>query len=536
MNQTYSQGSGSGGNVNSYNVNCYNNIIHNTIADDKPQILQWLSPLEPQKRHQQICDNWHDGVGEWIFDRDEIVKWRTEEDGSHPVIFCEGNPGIGKTHLSSLVMDRLQDEAVRSRRNVKVIGLYCDYLDRKEQTVWNLLGALLKQVVCIGDIPEDIRQVFKAAKGYLGGAGVQVISVSPTADDIKRYLTMKLDKDTVHNAMDDRLREDILRIIPQKISEIFLPASLTIETILGETTISKRRKRLDEMTKRQNVGDVYTATLERIKAQMGSKSRLAMDALMWISHSECPLGPDELFDSLSTTVRLVHFTLQEYLHANPTLFHSPHSMIAERTHARMETIESIIPLALKLLNEFGEHISSKLLILHTEFVYTDFPNRLFDEEGSPKGFTGLHGAYYFGVKEIMLALLQFKKWDINATDQSGNTALGWAVAEGHNGVVKMLLERNDLDPNIANLEHQTPLLRAARQRYEPGVKMLLERSDFNPNTADTSGRTPLSWAAEYGWEGVVMMLLNQSDVNPDMADKSGQTPHLWAVGGGRMKL
>ncbi|RPA91562.1 hypothetical protein L873DRAFT_1752016 [Choiromyces venosus 120613-1] len=192
--------------------------------------------------------------------------------------------------------------------------------------------------------------------------GVQVISVSPTTDDIKRYLTMKLDKDTVHDAIDDRLREDILRIIPGKISEIFLLVSLSIETILGETTISKRRKRLSEMTKRQNVGDVYTATLERIKAQNGGKSRLAMDTLMWISHSEWPLRPDELcealgvelgtpdldidnvpsiltivecslglitVDSLSSEVRLVHFTLQEYLHDNPTLFQGPHSKMAE---------------------------------------------------------------------------------------------------------------------------------------------------------------------------------------------------------------
>ncbi|RPA91552.1 hypothetical protein L873DRAFT_1639582, partial [Choiromyces venosus 120613-1] len=126
----------------------------------------------------------------------------------------------------------------------------------------------------------------------------------------------------------------------------FLLVSLSIETILGETTISKRRKRLDEMTKQQSVGNVYTATLERIKAQNGSKSRLAMDALMWMSHSERRLAQDELCDALgvelgtpdldidnvpsirtivecslglitvdswSSTIRLVHFTLQEYL-------------------------------------------------------------------------------------------------------------------------------------------------------------------------------------------------------------------------------
>jgi len=33
------------------------------------------------------------------------------------------------------------------------------------------------------------------------------------------------------------------------------------------------------------LGDVYGATIERIKAQDGDKSRLGMAALMWISYA-----------------------------------------------------------------------------------------------------------------------------------------------------------------------------------------------------------------------------------------------------------
>jgi len=46
------------------------------------------------------------------------------------------------------------------------------------------------------------------------------ISLSPTHSDIKRYLEMRLDGDTDSNAMDDELRADIMRIIPEKISEM----------------------------------------------------------------------------------------------------------------------------------------------------------------------------------------------------------------------------------------------------------------------------------------------------------------------------
>jgi len=46
------------------------------------------------------------------------------------------------------------------------------------------------------------------------------IPVSPTQEDIKSYLEMRLDCDTDPSAMDDELRGDIMRIIPAKISEM----------------------------------------------------------------------------------------------------------------------------------------------------------------------------------------------------------------------------------------------------------------------------------------------------------------------------
>ena len=60
----------------------------------------------------------------------------------------------------------------------------------------------------------------------------------------------------------------------------FLLVSLNIDAILGEVTMHKRRKRLEEMAKGKGLGDVYTATLTRIRSQVGGKSRLGMEALM----------------------------------------------------------------------------------------------------------------------------------------------------------------------------------------------------------------------------------------------------------------
>jgi len=48
------------------------------------------------------------------------------------------------------------------------------------------------------------------------------------------------------------------------------------------------------MTDGLGLEDAYGATLERIKAQGDQKFRLGMTALMWICHSERPMGVEEL--------------------------------------------------------------------------------------------------------------------------------------------------------------------------------------------------------------------------------------------------
>jgi len=58
--------------------------------------------------------------------------------------------------------------------DITVAGLYCDYLDRKEQTTSNILGATLKHLMGSGIIPDDIRRAFEDAKRHFGGVRPEV--------------------------------------------------------------------------------------------------------------------------------------------------------------------------------------------------------------------------------------------------------------------------------------------------------------------------------------------------------------------------
>ena len=87
---------------NSFNVtNSYNTNNNTTYVDETSQILEWLSPLKPHLRHQDVRTRRLDGVGDWFLRTDDFINWRDGEDESGmAALFCSGAPGAGKTYLT----------------------------------------------------------------------------------------------------------------------------------------------------------------------------------------------------------------------------------------------------------------------------------------------------------------------------------------------------------------------------------------------------------------------------------------------------
>jgi len=76
----------------------FNNIVYK--SDEDAHIIRWLSPLEPNNRHQGVRTDRLDGLGDWLLKTSEFREWRGSEGGAdNAVLFCSGNPGVGKTYL-----------------------------------------------------------------------------------------------------------------------------------------------------------------------------------------------------------------------------------------------------------------------------------------------------------------------------------------------------------------------------------------------------------------------------------------------------
>jgi len=347
------------------------------------------------------------------------------------------------------------------------------------------------------------------------------------------------------------------------------------------------------------LGEAYDATIRRIKAQEGDRARLGMAALMWISHSLRPLEGGEIchalaveigsteinpndmsqiqtvlsccrglatIDEKSSTVRLVHFTLKEYLSDHTALFNNPHSTIAETcltylnyqtikgisasrsrdlgdgssprsayrradmrtellgrpslleysslywgTHMRMEPSDRSRYLALDLLSEYDSHISAQLLPMSTVEWWYDV---------ALKPFSALRCISHFDIVEVVIDLVRTKGWDVNQRDRDGLTLLMWAARHGREEVVRFLLQQKHTQPDMADTEYGlTALSWAAMSGHEGVVGLFLGPLFVNPGGI---GR----------WLGAVQAMSLPSDtkyVNPNRPDKGGQTPLSWAA-------
>jgi len=393
----------------------------------------------------------------------------------------------------------------------------------------------------------------------------------------------------------------------------FLLVSLNIEAILQEATLHRRRERLSAMTNGLGLGDAYDETIGRIMAQKGNRAALGIATLMWISHSERPLEVNEIchalaveigssdlnannvpsiqtvlaccqgliaIDKSSSTIRLIHFTLKEYLSRHADFFDKPHSKIAETcltylnfqairdlstsashdrqdisflgycslywgTHMRMELSDRSRCLALYLLDQYENHISAELLLMST--IRWSF--------GLRKNFSALHCISYFGIAEVANDFISTKRWGVNKKDSLGLTPLMWAARHGREDVVKLLLQQKQTRPDIPGTgSGRTALSWAAGSGHEGVVRLFLSPQCVHPwstglqlgrtwqavnalfgwkyvnfDEPDYFGKTPLMWAAKGGHDRVVKLLLGREDVSPDRSDNYGQTPLWWAA-------
>ncbi|KAF4635819.1 hypothetical protein G7Y89_g2285 [Cudoniella acicularis] len=552
-------------------------------AQHNQELLKWLSPLEPSERHDDIRSTRLPRSGTWILQHETFQKWFSESPSS-PVLFCYGDPGAGKTFITSLIIDELE-RFKATKSNIGLAYVYCDYRDQIQQTIENIIGAIIKQLLReLPAIPEEIIEIWQKKQSgtshlqlelkevlhitckyfdhiyicldaldecrdfpelltilYQGPPSIRlfstgrnhvqqlvrkkieharIIRIEAKDSDIRMLIQEDINKDREQDPdlMDDKLEQDIIEKISASAHGIFLLPVLHVRTVLDERNVRDREDALKTLP--SDLDQAFGVTIERIQRQPTGAVKQAEKVLRWISLAERPLSIDELleacavrdgdsdlnkrgFPSRSTfldcclglaiienetsTVRLVHFSLQEYFNRKKQILNQPildhHDAIARAcltylmfrsvtaemdTSQRIKRIKTTQIASHALLNyaacQWGHHIrkcgclQNSTINAALEYLRMDSEKRMRSHSllcryirisKDYNLFSIIHIWAYFGINQISLKLLVTNKVDVDTSDNEGrtrccgfySTALSTASAGGHEAVVKLLLEK-----------------------------------------------------------------------------------------------
>ncbi|KAK6531048.1 hypothetical protein TWF281_007875 [Arthrobotrys megalospora] len=636
----------------------------------RDEILRWLSPLEPLKRHQDVRSIRVPDTGQWLLEEPNFQDWHSGTN-TNRVLCCSGIPGAGKTVIASLVIDYLTKPPADSELKFGLACVYCDYRDQTLQTSINLIGSLLGQLlstlpylpkeviqlyernrqerkpleqgdveamllhacqhfdrvyICVDALDEcqhkedflkSLRKLLPSIQLFITGrphipatvdqyfVGALKITIEANKNDINKFVATKIDEDSARDKylMDEKLKQEILGKIGTVSQKMFLLPALQIQMVLDERTKANRRSALNKLP--TELYEAFGDTIERIRRQSRSSSDLAMDILMWAYLAERPLHVNEFFEALAvklgdknldtdnfpsrqswldcclglvivdeetSTVRLVHFSLQEYLNSRrKDLFKDGHDRIAKTclTYLCFDCIADppVVDTDELLRNfpfldyaacQWGHHIRKEMNLsgqsvdLSVSYLQTQSKSRcgitvllrslghqyqLMSGNRILGTFSGLHVAAFFGIHvEVVKLLIDAGRVDVDSKDAKRRTPLSWAAEKGHVEIAKFLIDTDWVDFDSKAYNSRTPLSWAAEKGHVEIVKLLIDTGWVDVDSKADNSRTPLSWAAGAGHVEVVKLLIDTSQVDVDSKDEYGETPLLLAVGVGHVEI
>ncbi|KAJ7784218.1 ankyrin repeat-containing domain protein [Mycena metata] len=434
------------------------------------------------------------------------------------------------------------------------------------------------------------------------------IVINADGDDLHAYITHRLD--TEHRLKrlikaDVDLRNAIVAQVTEKAAGMFLLARLHVDSLASKLNLKALHTALTTLP--QELHGSYNETMKRVRTQTEEESTLAFQVFLWLTYSKTQLTVGQLEHALAVTVdmndmeydmivdvnifvslcgglvvfedessdssvRLVHYTTQEYFQSEGnSLFPEAHLAITT-TCLRYLSFDTFghqsydkklesqkFPLAEYAATNWGHHAGECEEILctaHSHWILKFLQNDkkvsctahyAFDGRGA---YLGAHVLARFGLPRLMTMLLD-NNIPLDILDSKQCTLLFYASCYGHLPIVELLVERathlnplsqvHILNPNCIGLwnKEKTPLHYAAHHKSTEITQFLLQLPGINPDIRDasfgrTDGRTPLSYAAETGPIELLDLLLSQGKANPNFLSAIGRTPLSYASQAGNL--
>lgn len=139
-------------------------------------ILDWLTPIDYAPQQSDYFQRRQPGTGQWLLDSEKFQSWLNTR---KQTLFCPGIPGVGKTILTSIVINDLNKRFLNDP-TICILYLYCNFRRQDEQKVEDLLASLLKQLAHgPSRLPDAIQSLYNMHQGE---------RTRPSLDEISKAL------------------------------------------------------------------------------------------------------------------------------------------------------------------------------------------------------------------------------------------------------------------------------------------------------------------------------------------------------------
>ncbi|KAJ7439220.1 ankyrin repeat-containing domain protein [Mycena latifolia] len=543
---------------------------------ERSQLMEWLQPPNPP-RHGPPTEPACPGTGTWFLESDVYLRWRTNVPS---VLWCRGKPGVGKSILSSVV---LQDLSTTAKASL-VMHYFCDFAAGKQQTASLILQTLMRQTLLLGSneqisvvkrcrerfstppIFKQLLQTFidmcklQGAGTYIvldaldeledrkillpllsefANAGCHVFATSRHIPDIADVLAaseqveLEASRNDLRIFVESELQasefahvaaaSSIIDTVIDQAGGIFLLARLLMSHLLTLTTMKQIRKSLAALP--SNLTSAYQSSLDRILAQPPARATLALRIIAWIVHAERRL----------TTVELLHaFAVEDDAD--------------EIDEENFTSVRMLLQVCVGLVS-VNEDTTVGLIhaTAHTFFEYKleRFVNAHEDMANTCLRYLCLRNPFSTGPCDNVLEM----DARLRTMPFLGYAALHWGrharrVEQSLMLLIRRLLDNDGFrDSSFQALQHRTrldPQLAEASFAALPtgesplhiiaywdlGEMAQVYVDDKNLCLVDAQGWTPLHWAC-FKKSSVVRELLLRRGAAVDMRDSHGWTPLFW---------
>lgn len=152
-------------------------LVDSNDDHERQEILDFVSTLDHGAHQADMLGQRHEGSGRWLLETQEFRSWINNK----RTLFCPGIPGAGKTIMTSIVVDHLQQQFLETPA-VGMSYFFCDFSQRGTITVKALIACLLRQLVQnMRRIPEAVRDLFARHRQHM---------ILPQLQDMVRCLTL----------------------------------------------------------------------------------------------------------------------------------------------------------------------------------------------------------------------------------------------------------------------------------------------------------------------------------------------------------